>query len=208
VPLLPLPALYPILDPGVCARRNLDPIELASIWLRAGVRLVQLRYKDGPDRVFLDLADAIVRLAHAAGARVIVNDRSDIALMAGADGVHVGQEDLPVEEIRTLVGPPAILGVSCHDAGQVEQALHTSADYIAVGPIFGTTTKETGYGPRGLDLVRQASGRGKPVVGIGGITLDTAAAVIRAGASAIAVISDLLTGDPEERVRRYLRSLP
>jgi thiamine-phosphate pyrophosphorylase len=146
-------------------------------------------------------------VAAAAGARVIVNDRADIAALSRAAGVHVGQDDLAVEDARAIVGPDALVGVSTHDAAQVREALATSATYVAVGPIFRTGTKETGYEPRGLELIREASGRGKPVVAIGGITIETAPLVISAGASAVAVISDLLVVDPEDRVRHYLRIL-
>jgi thiamine-phosphate pyrophosphorylase len=138
---------------------------------------------------------------------LVINDRADIARLSRAAGVHVGQDDLPVAEVRRLVGPDGVVGVSTHDAGQLDAALETSATYVAVGPIFGTSTKDTGYSARGIDLVRAAAGRGKPVVAIGGITLSSAAAVIAAGAASVAVISDLLaTGDPEARVREYLRA--
>jgi thiamine-phosphate pyrophosphorylase len=207
VALRTLPVLYPIIDSALCTARHLDPVELAATWLRAGVRLVQLRVKQGPDRAFLELSDAIAALAHESNARLIVNDRSDIALMSGADGVHVGQDDLPVDDVRALLGTAGTIGVSSHDSKQVDSALASSADYVAVGPVFGTTTKDTGYEARGLDLVRYAAGRGKPVVGIGGITLETAPDVIAAGARAVAVISDLLVGSAEERVREYLRAL-
>jgi thiamine-phosphate pyrophosphorylase len=146
-------------------------------------------------------------VAAAAGARVIVNDRADIAALSRAAGVHVGQDDLAVEDARAIVGPDALVGVSTHDAAQVREAPATSATYVAVGPIFRTGTKETGYEPRGLELIREASGRGKPIVAIGGITIETAPQVISAGASAVAVVSDLLVVDPEDRVRRYLRIL-
>ena len=146
-------------------------------------------------------------VAAAAGARVIVNDRADIAALSRAAGVHVGQDDLAVEDARAIVGSDALVGVSTHDAAQVREALATSATYVAVGPIFRTGTKETGYEPRGLELIREASGRGKPIVAIGGITIETAPQVISAGASAVAVISDLLVVDPEDRVRHYLRIL-
>jgi thiamine-phosphate pyrophosphorylase len=146
-------------------------------------------------------------VAAAAGARVIVNDRADIAALSRAAGVHVGQDDLAVEDARAIVGPDALVGVSTHEPAQVREALATSATYVAVGPIFPTGTKETGYEPRGLELIREASGRGKPIVAIGGITIETAPQVISAGASAVAVVSDLLVVDPEDRVRRYLRIL-
>lgn len=127
--------------------------------------------------------------------------------MSRAAGVHVGQDDLPVEGVRAIVGAEAIVGVSTHDAEQVAQALTTSASYVAVGPIFRTATKETGYDPRGFELIREAAGRDKPIVAIGGITLQTAPSVIAAGAAAVAVISDLLVGDPADRIRQYLRIL-
>jgi thiamine-phosphate pyrophosphorylase len=121
----------------------------------------------------------------------------------------VGQDDLPVEIVRGLLGRDAIVGLSTHDRPQVDAALATSASYVAVGPVFGTSTKDTGYEPRGLDLVRYAAGRGKPIVAIGGITLERAPEVMAAGASAVAVISDLLTGDdPEARARAFLAALP
>ena len=146
-------------------------------------------------------------VAAAPDARVIINDRADIAAMSRAAGVHVGQEDLPVDRARAIVGAAAIVGVSTHDEHQVASALISSATYVAVGPIFSTTTKDTGYGARGLALIRAAAGRGKPIVAIGGITLETAPAVIAAGAASVAVISDLLVADPAARVRHYLRIL-
>jgi thiamine-phosphate pyrophosphorylase len=133
-------------------------------------------------------------------------------MMAGADGVHVGQEDLSVDAVRDLLGAAAIIGLSTHTREQIDHALTTSASYVAVGPIFGTATKDTGYSARGLELIGYAANRGKPVVAIGGITLERAAQVVAAGASGLAVITDLLTGgDVEQRVRSFverLRELP
>ncbi len=154
----------------------------------------------------------MVARAHAAGALVIVNDRPDLARLAGADGVHVGQDDLAVDEVRRILGGEAIVGLSTHDAAQVDAAAGTSASYVAVGPIYGTATKETGYSARGLDLVRHAArtlggGAGTPVVAIGGITLDRAPEVLAAGAASVAVISDLLRGDPELAVRTFRERL-
>jgi thiamine-phosphate pyrophosphorylase len=123
--------------------------------------------------------------------------------MAKADGVHVGQEDLGVDQARRVVGPSAIVGLSTHDADQIAAALGTTASYIAVGPIYGTSTKDTGYQARGLDLVRTAARGGRPVVAIGGITLERAADVIAAGAASVAIISDLLRDDPAMMVRRF-----
>jgi thiamine-phosphate pyrophosphorylase len=156
-----------------------------------------------------ELADGLVAAARPYGARIIVNDRADIALMSGADGVHVGQTDLPVEAARAVLGPRKIVGVSTHDRAQIDRALETTASYVAVGPVFLTSTKDTGYEPRGLDLVTYAAGRGKPIVAVGGITIERAPAVIAAGASAVAVITDILTGDDAEgRVRAYCARLP
>jgi thiamine-phosphate pyrophosphorylase len=158
--------------------------------------------------VALALAEDLARRAHLAGAQLIVNDRADIARLAGADGVHVGQDDLSVDEVRCVIGADAIVGVSTHDEAQIAAAIQTTATYVAVGPIYGTRTKDTGYTARGLELVRIAAATGRPVVAIGGITLERAPEVIAAGASSLAVISDLLTSDPAQRVREFLDRLP
>lgn len=200
--------LYPIIDTTACAGRKLDPLALGESYVRAGVRLLQLRVKEEGDAAFLDLADALVRIAHTAGARLIVNDRADIARMAGADGVHVGQDDLPVDEVRAIAGPGVIIGLSTHDRAQIDSALAGRATYVAVGPVYSTTSKDTGYGPRGIELVKYAAARGKPIVAIGGITLERAPAVLAAGASYLAVIRDLLTGNPVERAKDYLAVPP
>jgi thiamine-phosphate pyrophosphorylase len=167
-----------------------------------------LRVKDAPDRQFLAWADAIAAHARAAGAQLIVNDRADIALMSGADGVHVGQEDLAPEAVRrAAAGRALMVGLSTHTLGQIAAAASQPADYVAIGPVFGTATKDTGYGAVGLEMVRAAAAGagGKPVVAIGGVTIENARAAIDAGAASVAVISDLLsTGDPASRVRDYL----
>jgi thiamine-phosphate pyrophosphorylase len=171
---------------------------------------VQLRAKQLASGPLLELADALVSLARPYEAHVIVNDRVDVAVLARAAGAHVGQDDLPPAAARAQLGPEAILGVSTHDEQQFTLALEAPVAYIAVGPIFGTRTKETGYAPVGLELVRAARrlGPSVPLVAIGGITLDTAPAVLGAGATAVAVIGDLLsTGDPRARVGQYLQNL-
>ena len=148
-------------------------------------------------------------LARDRGVRVIVNDRADDAALAPADGVHVGQDDLAVADVRAIVGPASIVGLSTHTREQIDRAIDSDADYVAVGPVFATATKDTGYDARGLDLVEYAAGRGKPIVAIGGITLARAPAVVSAGASAVAVITDLLVGDDvEARVRAFTAALP
>jgi len=202
------PVLYPIIDSDVCRARGLDPVAVARACLAGGARVLQLRCKGLPSGAFLALAEELVLAARPAGAEIIVNDRADIARLSGAAGLHVGQEDLSVDDARAITGPAAIVGLSTHDRRQVDDALAGPATYVAVGPIFGTATKETGYTARGLELVRYAAGRGKPIVAIGGITLERAALVVEAGASAVAVIGDLLIdGDPEARTRAFVARL-
>jgi thiamine-phosphate pyrophosphorylase len=204
----PFPFLYPVIDTDVCAARGCDPMALAAACLAGGARVFQLRCKRDSSAAFLALADRLVQLARERDATVIINDRPDIARLSGAAGVHVGQEDLLVTDVHRVAGADAIVGLSTHDATQIDAALAGQATYIAVGPIFGTTTKDTGYDARGLELVRYAAGRGKPVVAIGGITLDRAARVVDAGATGIAVISGLLTGgDPEHQTRRFIAAI-
>lgn len=202
-----LPRLYPIVDVDLCRERGLDPLAVLSGFLAGGARLIQLRDKSSSSGVRLDLARKAVIGACASAARLIVNDRADVARLAGAAGVHVGQEDLSVEEVRAILGPEAIVGVSTHDGQQLEAAARTSATYLAVGPIYGTASKDTRYSPRGLDLIRRGAALGRPIVAIGGITLERAPEVLAAGASSVAVISDLLLGDPSARVRAFLHVL-
>jgi thiamine-phosphate diphosphorylase len=205
----PSVSIYPIIDVGVCRARGIDPFGLAGACLRSGARLLQLRAKEVGGAELLDLTERTVAAAREVGAIVIVNDRADIARMAGAGGVHVGQTDLPVPAARAIVGEDAIVGVSTHDRQQIDDAIASDANYVAVGPVFLTATKDTGYTPRGLELVRYAAGRGKPIVAIGGITLERAADVVAAGASAFAVITDILVGDDAEgRVRAFHTRLP
>lgn len=210
-PSLSLPKLYAIVDAEACARAGLAPLDVARSFLAAGVRCLQLRLKGWDSGPFLDLALTVVAEADRAGGLVIVNDRADIAALSGAHGLHVGQDDLSPSRARRIVGPQAAIGLSTHTREQWEAALSEPISYLAIGPVYGTGTKATGYDAVGLDTVRAASTRaaaaGVPVVAIGGITLDTAAAVLDAGAASVAVISDLLTGEPEARAGAYLRRL-
>jgi thiamine-phosphate pyrophosphorylase len=160
----------------------------------------------------LTTASAVVALADAYGARIIVNDRADVARLAAAGGVHVGQDDLSPAAVRAIVGEDAMVGLSTHTTGQVDRGVAEPVSYVAVGPVFGTATKATGYDGIGLEMVaeaaRRTAARDLPLVAIGGITLETAASVLAAGAASVAVISDLLaTGDPESRVRAYVERL-
>jgi thiamine-phosphate pyrophosphorylase len=194
---------------ALSARAGWTPADLARAFMDGGAQCVQIRGKDLPSDRFLDLCDTIVGGAHRYGAVVVVNDRPDLALMSTAAGVHVGQEDLPPAQVRRLLGPSAVIGFSTHTDEQIERAAGEPVSYIAIGPVFGTRTKETGYNAVGLAQVTEAARRSKglPVVAIGGITLETAASVWAAGASSVAVISDLLEGnDPTARVRAYLQT--
>lgn len=197
------PALYAILDPA------LSPFPIADLAERlagAGVRLIQLRDKRASARtIYLDSRQLIGRLAPL-GVRVIVNDRPDIAAIVRAGGVHVGQDDLPVEAARRICGPSCWVGVSTHNLEQLRAADFTSADYIALGPVFPTSTKENPDPVVGLDFLRRARQKTrKTLVAIGGITVESAGEVFRAGADSVAVIGDLVTApDPEARAAEYL----
>jgi thiamine-phosphate pyrophosphorylase len=202
--------LCAIVDVDAAVRAGWQPLDLARAFLDGGARFLQLRAKTLASGPRLDLAAAVTERAHAAGALVIVNDRADIARLAGADGVHVGQEDLSPAAVRSILGAGAMVGLSTHTVEQLDRALNEPVTYVAIGPVFGTTTKVTGYERVGLEMVQEAarrtSVRGLPLVAIGGITLANASSVIQAGAQSIAVISDLLAdGDPARRVREFLR---
>ena len=183
---------------------------MARAFLDGGVRCIQLRGKDLPSNQFLELCDAAITMAKPYQATVIVNDRVDLALMSLASGVHVGQEDLAPARARQILGDDAVVGLSTHTVAQAETALREPITYLAVGPVFGTRTKDTGYEAVGLDLVSSAArmaGR-VPVVAIGGITLANARSVIDAGAAAVAVIGDLLIDkDVRRRADAYVRAL-
>ncbi len=187
---------------------------LADAYLAGGARFIQIRCKHASSRAFLAICEDVVGRAHAVGAVVIVNDRADLACLSGADGVHVGQDDLEPAAARRIMGGSALVGISTHSADQVRAASSQPVDYVAVGPVFGTPTKDTGYRDVGTPAIAEAAailraaGGDMPIVAIGGITLERVHDVVLAGAASVAVISDLLsTGDPEARVRDYLRVL-
>jgi len=175
----------------------------------AGVEVLQYRAKNAAAREMLARARDLTALARSSGTRFFVNDRPDVAFLAGAHGVHVGQEDLGVAEARAVAGPGMWVGLSTHNIEQFEKAASSSADYIAVGPIYQTTSKVNPDPVVGLELIRCARGlTERPIVAIGGITLERAAEVIEAGADSVAVISDILAAeDPAARARQYLKRL-
>jgi thiamine-phosphate pyrophosphorylase len=201
-----------VVDADIASNAGWTIADLGAAYLEGGATLLQLRAKNASSGELFEAARALVSLAHRAGARVIVNDRADIARESGADGVHVGQDDLTPASIRAIVGPHAIVGLSTHTPEQLDAALEQPITYAALGPLFGTSTKETGYDAVGLEGLRTAAARardrGVPLVVIGGITLETAGAAIDAGATSVAVITDLLvSGRPADRVRAYLKHL-
>ena len=203
---LVLPRLYVILDSGLL---TIPAQDCAQELAGAGVRLLQYRNKVAPARELLNSSRNLASLLAPLGVSFIVNDRPDVAVLAGASGVHVGQDDLEAEQARELVGKEKWVGVSTHNLEQFQKAAATSADYIAVGPVFSTSSKANPDPVIGTEFVRRARGlTEKPIVAIGGITLESAASVIEAGADCVAVISDiLLAPDRGRRARQYLELL-
>ena len=202
---LPSP-LYVVLDRGAAGERDLVP--LLDAVLAGGCRVVQLREKIMPLSDLYPVALALRRRCREAGCLFIVNDRVDLALAVEADGVHVGQDDLPAREARRLLRPGMILGVSTHDESQARRAQDDGADYVAVGSMFPTGSK-TGFQLVGPDLLRRVRPEIRvPLVAIGGITVDNVAEVIRAGADAVAVISAVCASpDPAAAARRFLETI-
>lgn len=205
--LLVLPPLYAILDVDSLCGRPLEAV--CETLLDAGVRLFQYRDKQGSSRRIFEAAASLLPMIRDAGARLIVNDRADVALVAGADGVHLGQDDLTAEEARRVLKPGQIVGCSTHNLNQLRQGDASPADYLAFGPIFGTGSKARPDPIVGLDgLERARKATSKPLVAIGGITVENARAVIMHGADTVAVIAGLLGApDLSERAREYLKIL-
>jgi thiamine-phosphate pyrophosphorylase len=174
--------------------------------LRGGVDIVQLRIKDGSEAQILAAAEHFARACAAHGALFILNDRPDLVAAAGADGVHVGQDDMPVARARSIVGPDRIVGLSTHNPSQVDAAGEVDVDYIGVGPVHATPTKP-GRPAVGLSLVRYAAAHASvPFFAIGGIDVDNVASVANAGASRVAVVRALTEADDPALVARSLRA--
>jgi thiamine-phosphate pyrophosphorylase len=197
-----LPKLYPITDRRLS---GLTHAEQVARLCEGGARLVQLREKALPAREFHAEVLEALRVARLFGAQLIINDRADVALVVGADGVHLGQEDMPPGAARMVLGEGKIVGFSTHSVEQASEAARLPVDYIAIGPVFDTSSKEKPdpvVGLEGVRLAREAIGS-LPLVAIGGITAETAPAVLEAGADSVAVIGALLnTSDPAEITRR------
>jgi thiamine-phosphate pyrophosphorylase len=199
-----LPRLYTIIDTVMLKMHGLEIAHFADQLRAAGVELLQYRDKDGAPQEILRGAAAIREVFDGTECRLIMNDRADLAVLAGWDGVHVGQEDLSPEDARRVIGPARWVGVSTHTDEQVRTANLSCADYIAVGPVFATGTKLDTAPVVGLEGIRRARAlTAKPMVAIGGITRENARSVIDAGADSVAVISALITaGEPVEKVAR------
>jgi thiamine-phosphate pyrophosphorylase len=222
-----LPRLYPIVDAAFFSTTE-DLVVLAGELVAGGCTLLQYRNKSGNTRAMLEQARELRRLLRAEHApsagsgralslpkgvpaldvtKLIMNDRADLCLIAEFDGVHVGQDDLLPESIRGIIGDGRWLGVSTHNPEQVREADRTSADYLAIGPVFSTSSKEQPDPVVGLAGVRWARHlTRKPLVAIGGITRGNAASVIEAGADSVAVISDLLR-EPRKSAEEFFRVL-
>jgi thiamine-phosphate pyrophosphorylase len=200
---LVFPRLYAIIDPTLL---TISELALAESLAGSGVELIQYRDKTASSRRYFEISRQLANVLGPRGVRLIVNDRPDVAMLAAAAGVHVGQEDLEVADARAVVGPDRWVGVSTHSLEQLAEADRTSADYVAFGPIFQTSTKKNPDPVVGTELLRQAREMTKkPLVAIGGITLERAAEVYRAGADSLAVIRDLICApDPAVRAREYL----
>jgi thiamine-phosphate pyrophosphorylase len=196
------PRLYPIVDQGLLERRGIALGRIAEELKAAGVLLVQYRNKVGEPDSILRHASEIWEVFDGSGCRLILNDHADLVTPAGFGGVHVGQGDMSPEDARRVVGAQRWVGVSSHNDEQVRIANETSADYIAVGPVFATGTKLDAEAVIGLDGVRRARAlTGKPIVAIGGITRENARSVMEAGADSVAVISGLFVeGETVEKV--------
>lgn len=206
--MISLPRLYPIIDPALLKDRSSATLAaFASGLIAGGVTLIQLRNKSGDVKEILSHAHQLRQIAPSGKVRLIMNDRADLCLGVGFDGVHIGQDDLSPEGARKVIGPQRWLGVSTHNPAQVAEADKTSADYIAVGPVFQTASKanpDPVIGVAGVRLARSLTR--KPLVAIGGITLENCNSVIDAGADSVAVISALLP-DPRKRSKEFLREL-
>jgi thiamine-phosphate pyrophosphorylase len=202
-----IPRFYAILDAAQIG--NQPPATVCEALLAVGVRLIQYRAKRASARELYEICCQLAGQVRRAGGIFIANDRADIARAVEADGVHLGQEDLPVELARRVLEPGRWVGYSTHDLAQVREADRSSADYIAFGPIFPTQSKEKPDPVVGLEGLRQArQATRKPLVAIGGITLENARDVIEAGADSAAVIANLLRApDVGKRAREFLRAL-
>jgi thiamine-phosphate pyrophosphorylase len=195
-----------VTDRGLAAGRSVVDVALAAV--RGGATMVQLREKDATTRAFVDEARALKAALAPLGVPLAINDRLDVALAVDADGLHVGQDDMPVEAARRLLGPSKFIGLSITAVDQVLRPDAEAADYLGVGPIYAQQTKSDAAAPLGLDGLRRLRGlTGKPVVAIGGLTPDNSAPVLTAGADGLAVVSAIVAAADPDAVARRFRAL-
>jgi thiamine-phosphate pyrophosphorylase len=207
LPRCELPRLYPILDAGLLLRTGLSVEDFARELRGAGIRFLQYRDKEATDEVVLERAAILRNIFPSSDSCLILNDRVSLVRASGFDGVHVGQEDLSPAEVRAKLGSDLLIGVSTHSERQLISAGAGPADYVAIGPVFATLSKQVPDPVVGLEGVRTARLLTvKPLVAIGGINRANCAAVIDAGADSVAVISDLIPG-PSKRVEEFFSRL-
>jgi thiamine-phosphate pyrophosphorylase len=201
-PRLELPRVYPIVDTGALARRGRDPLWFAEALLEGGARILQLRHKGHYSRTMFETASQLAVLCLRARARLVIDDRADIAALLDA-GLHLGQADLPPALARRVLGGERILGFSTHNEAQLEAAAAEPADYLAIGPVFETLSKDNPDPALGLERLKSLRAlTAKPLVAIGGITRQYARAVLKTGVDSVAVIGDLM---PEEMTKATVR---
>lgn len=198
-----MPRVYPILDTATLASRRITPLEAARAAVRGGTKILQLRHKEQFTRELFDEARRITEFCREAGVLFVMNDRADLARLLGA-GLHVGQEDPLPSDVRKVLGGELPLGYSTHNLKQLREAAAEPVDYIAIGPIFGTVNKRNPDPMVGLEPLRQISeGLGRPLVAIGGVTLENAARLFEIGVAGAAIIGDLYAlGDTAEDIER------
>ncbi len=198
------PPLYLITDTQIA---GLSHIKIVRRAIDAGIRTIQLREKNLPKKEIYNMAISIRHITIAHKVLFIVNDYVDIALAVNADGVHLGQEDMPVEDARRIMGKGKLIGISTHRIDQAIKAQEGGADYIGFGPMFHTTTKDAGN-PKGIIALRKIRAHiGIPIVAIGGITWENVNEILNSGAEAVAVASGILTGDIKANVKKYIEAI-
>lgn len=204
MPLKKIPKFYPIIDASIVHISKIEGV--VKMIIEAGSRIIQLRAKYVSTRDFIDTAQIIKPIAKKNKATFIINDRVDIAMLVDADGVHLGQDDLQIKEARKILGKDKIIGISTHNAKEAVIAEKVGVDYISFGPIFATSTKGDAQKPKGIDGLKKVREAVKiPIVAIGGITLENAKDIYKAGADCAAVISDILKSDDiKGRIKRFI----
>ena len=204
----------PVFDLGLClvtdraALLGRDLFDVVGRAVAGGARLVQLREKHATTREFVELARGLAALIHPLGARLVINDRVDVALAAGADGVHVGQDDMHPVDVRALVGPDRIIGLSVTGEDEARAARGLPVDYLGAGPVFATATKKDAGAPQGLDgLARMLALAEVPVLAIGAVAPANAAAVMATGVAGLAVVSAVCSAADPQAAARELRAI-